>query len=85
MITYLPNRRRLPARYAAVLLPLVLSTLMTCIVSGISTLKNVGLSDSFVRAWMSAWGVSWLIGFPALLLVLPIVRAVVGLVVEPEG
>lgn len=37
------KRGRLPARYAAVLTPLVLSLLMTFIVSFISTLKSLGL------------------------------------------
>lgn len=34
-------------------------------------------------AWMGAWGVSWLVAFPALLLLLPVVRRIVALVVEP--
>ena len=37
------QRRKLPARYAAILSPLVLSLLMTFIVSFISTLKSLGL------------------------------------------
>ena len=34
--------RRLPARFAGVVMPFVLAILMTFIVSGISTLKSVG-------------------------------------------
>ena len=75
--------RRLPARFAGVVMPFVLSILMTFIVSGISTLKSVGAAPAMPAAWMGAWGVSWLIAFPALLVLLPIVRRIVGLVVEP--
>ena len=75
--------RRLPARFAGVVMPFVLSILMTFIVSGISTLKSVGATPDMPAAWMGAWGVSWLVAFPALLLLLPVVRRIVALVVEP--
>lgn len=74
--------RRLPARHAAVIQPLALSIVMTCVVSAISTLRIMGLTSSYPAAWMQAWGLSWLIAFPVLLLVLPLVRRIVGLIVE---
>ena len=77
------RRRKLPARYAAVISPLVLSLLMTFIVSLISTLKSLGLHPSMPGIWMVAWGLSWLVAFPTLLVVLPIVRRIVGMVCEP--
>ena len=75
--------RRLPARFAGLVMPLVLSIMMTFLVSGISTLKSVGATPDMPAAWMGAWGVSWLAAFPALLLLLPVVRRIVALVVEP--
>jgi hypothetical protein len=75
--------RRLPARYSAVLMPFLLSILMSGIVSFIATLKTVGLAGELVALWLGAWRVSWLIAFPALLLVLPIVRRIVAILVEP--
>ena len=65
---------KLPARYAAFVMPLLLSIFMTAIVSLVSTLRSVGLVDGVVTLWLGAWGMSWLIGFPTLLLVLPVVR-----------
>ena len=59
----------------------VLSVIMTFVVSGISTLRSVGLSPGFAATWMAAWGLSWLVAFPTLLLVLPLVRRIVGLIV----
>lgn len=70
------RRARLPARYYGIVLPLILSFLMTCVVSLISTLKSVGLIDGFVALWLGAWGLSWLVAFPLLLVVLPAARAV---------
>ena len=78
--------RRLPARYAALVTPLVLSLLMTLVVSAIATARSLGLTPDFPVVWMSAWGLSWLVAFPTLLLILPLVRRIVGLVVEaPKG
>ncbi|MCD2174647.1 DUF2798 domain-containing protein [Rhizobium sp. C4] len=76
---------KLPARYAAFVMPLFLSIVMTFVVSAISTLKSLGFNGSFLTTWPVAWGLSWLVAFPTLLLVLPIVRWLVGLVVEAPG
>lgn len=75
--------RRLPPRYAALVMPLVLSILMSLIVSGVSTLKSLGIGAAFLSTWPIAWFLSWLVAFPTLLAVLPLVRRIVGLVVEP--
>jgi hypothetical protein len=53
--------KKLPARYGAFLTPLVISVLMSCIVSGVSTAKSLGFVESFLAAWMSAWMASWLV------------------------
>jgi hypothetical protein len=75
-------RKKLPARYAAILTPLVLSVLMTFVVSAISTLKSLGPTPAFVTTWPAAWAISWLAAFPTLLVVLPLVRRIVALAVE---
>ncbi len=75
--------RRIPARYAGLVMPLLLSIIMTCVVSMISTLHGTGLAPHFLQLWLGAWGLSWLIAFPTLLLVLPLVRKLTQLLVEP--
>jgi hypothetical protein len=76
---------RLPPRYAAFVMPLVLSILMSLIVSGVSTLKSLGMGAAFLSTWPVAWFLSWLVAFPTLLVVLPLVRRIVGLMVEPAA
>jgi hypothetical protein len=73
---------KLPARYAALVMPLLLSLLMTFVVSLISTLRSIGLAPDFPMIWLSAWGLSWLVAFPTLLLVLPLVRRLTAALVE---
>jgi hypothetical protein len=75
--------RKLPARYGSVVMPFLLSVLMTCIISFISTLRGVGWSAGVIHLWLGSWAVSWLIGFPVLLLVLPLVRRLTSLLVAP--
>jgi hypothetical protein len=75
--------RRLPARYAGILMPLILSIFMSAIVSFIATLKTAGLHAGLMTLWLGAWSLSWLIAFPTLLLVLPVVRWIVTMLVEP--
>lgn len=76
-------RQKLPARYNAIAVPLLLSLTMTCIVSGIATVNSIGLPDGFIAKWMQAWLYSWLVAFPIMLFVLPVVRRIVALFVEP--
>ena len=78
----MPASRKLPARYAAVVMPFFLSVIMTCIVSLISTLHSVGLSRGVLMLWMTAWGLSWIIAFPTLMLLLPLVRRLTAMVVQ---
>ncbi|MCW5689655.1 MAG: DUF2798 domain-containing protein [Pseudolabrys sp.] len=73
---------RLPPRYAAFVMPFVLSILMSLIVSGVATLRSLGFSPDYFAVWPMAWFLSWLVAFPTLLLVLPLVRRIVGLVVQ---
>ncbi|RNF83241.1 DUF2798 domain-containing protein [Montanilutibacter psychrotolerans] len=73
---------KLPARYASLVVPLLLSVFMTCIVSLISTFKGIGADPHFMRVWLGAWLISWAVAFPTLLLVLPVVRKVTAALVE---
>jgi len=80
-----PAFRRLPARYAGVVMPFILSVMMTFVVSAISTVKALGFTAEFLWTWPSSWAVSWLVAFPTLLLVLPLVRRLVAILVAPPG
>lgn len=76
----------IPARFAPILFGLLLSGLMSLIVSAVATFRAVGLPDGFVGMWMQAWAPSWLIAFPTVLVVAPLVRRLVGvLVAQPRG
>ncbi|MBK9572653.1 MAG: DUF2798 domain-containing protein [Rhodoferax sp.] len=73
---------KIPARYTHLVMPLLLSFFMTFLVSLISTVRSLGLVDGLFQVWMGAWLLSWMVAFPALLLVQPLVRRIMGLIVE---
>jgi Protein of unknown function (DUF2798) len=74
--------KKLAHRHAAWVMPLLLTLFMTCVVSLISTYKALGVVPHFGRAWMAAWGWSWLVAFPAVLVVLPLVRRLTAVLVD---
>jgi len=78
-----PRFRKLPAKAAYVLTPMILSFLMSGIVASIATLRAVGLSPDLSEKILHAWMLSYPVAFPTAMLVLPLVRRIVGLLVEP--
>ncbi len=77
------RRRKLPNRYANVLLPLILSIVMTFVITIIATLQSIGLAPGVIDIWLRSWGASWLVAFPTILVVLPLARRLVAFLVEP--
>lgn len=68
----------IPARLAPIAFGLILSGLMSFIVSGIATLRALGLPSDFMAQWLGAWAASWMVAFPAVLVVAPLTRRLVG-------
>ena len=73
---------RLPARYAPIVMPFLLSMLMTALVSLISTARSVGIAPELLRLWPGNRALSWPVAFPVTLVVLPIVRRLTAALVE---
>lgn len=64
-------------RFAPYLFGFFLSGFMSFMVSGLSTLRALGLADHFVAIWIGNWLISWAISFPVVLVVAPVVRRIV--------
>ncbi|WP_173912551.1 DUF2798 domain-containing protein [Acinetobacter sp. Marseille-Q1618] len=76
------NIPKLPGKYAAWILPLFLSGLMSGIISFINTVKNLGWIENLFSIFFSAWMMSWLVAYPIILIILPIVKKITGLFVD---
>ncbi len=75
---------RLPTKFAPLLFGFILSGLMSLLVAGISTYRNLGWSPGFPSLWAQAWLTAWAIAFPTVLLVAPLTRRLVAACVR-EG
>lgn len=71
----------IPQKYGPMLFGLILSGLMSLLVSGISTLRAVGITDGVLSLWATAWLTAWLIAFPTVMLVAPFTRKLVSTLV----
>ena len=61
-------------------MPMLLSMFMSGLVSLVVTIKMHEASQSLMTSWIGAWGSSWVIAYPSLLIVLPLVKRVVALI-----
>lgn len=68
----------IPARFAPYLFGLILSGMMSCIVSGIATVRAMGLTAGLLPVWMTSWLFSWAVAFPTVLVVAPLTRRIVA-------
>ena len=75
----------IPAKFGPFLFGFILSGLMSLVVSGISTLRAVGLVAHFGTLWTSAWLTAWLFAFPIVLVAAPVARRLVQRLVSPPA
>jgi Protein of unknown function (DUF2798) len=69
---------KLPKQFAPILTGFLLSGLMTLIIAVVATFRNVGLTEDFVTKWLAAYVNGWVISFPTVLVVAPLVRKLVA-------
>jgi hypothetical protein len=50
--------------------------------SFVITLFNVGLIDGILIKWLKAWGFAFMVAFPTVLIIGPIVRRLVALLID---
>ena len=76
---------KLSAKWATIVMPFILSCLMSGIISLINMLRNLGWIDGFITLWFHNWMISWAIAFPIVVTLLPFVRKFTGLLVDMSG
>ena len=70
----------IPARFAPLTFSFFLSGMMSFIITGVATLRAIGLSADIFHLWITAWPISWLIAFPAVTIVAPVARRLSAMV-----
>tara|TARA_Y100001951_G_scaffold26950_1_gene20897 strand:- start:23517 stop:23711 length:195 start_codon:yes stop_codon:yes gene_type:complete len=59
-----------------------MSLIMSGVMSLFISLINVGFIDGIFCLWMKAWGMAFIVAFPCVVVVNPLVRRLVWLVVD---
>lgn len=67
----------IPARYAQIAFGLIMSGIMSFVISGISTVRSLGMSMDAVVTWLTGWPVSWALAFPIVAVVAPLSQRIV--------
>ena len=67
----------IPQRFEFLVFGFLLSGFMSCLVTLIASVLTVGLEPGLFGIWMENWFSSWLVAFPAVLVVAPLVRRIV--------
>ena len=57
---------------------------MAMLMSGVRTALFTGINEQFFTQWLRAFIHAWPIAFPAILIVAPIVRKIVGAIIEND-
>jgi len=69
---------RIPVRFAPILFSALLSAIMVCVVSAFVLLISQGVHAGFVGHWVRSCLTTWPVAFPAVAVVAPLVRKMVG-------
>lgn len=71
-------------KYEHYLFGFLMSIKMSIIMSGVITYINLGLANHFAALWFNAWWRAFIVAFPTILLVGPVVRRSVRLLLIKE-
>ena len=71
-------------KYQPIVFAFFMALLMSCVMSLVISIFNVGMVDGILRIWLKACGFAFSVAFPIVLLVSPIVRKLVGLVIRQD-
>lgn len=75
----------IPKQYAQFVFYFFMALLMSGLMSLVVTAINIGIAPNLISAWFKAWIVGFLAALPAIMIVTPAVRKIVGhLIVESD-
>lgn len=68
----------IPKKHEMILFAFLMSLFMSGFMSLIITYINLGFVDSFIIIWLEAYWKAFLIAFPTIIIVVPLVKKAVG-------
>ncbi len=71
-------------KYQRVLFSFFMALLMSGIMSFSISVLNIGLIEGLVLIWLKSWGFSFVVAFPVVFIIAPIVTILVGRLIKHE-
>ena len=69
-------------KYQNILFAFFMALFMSCIMSIVICLHNFGFVENILFIWLKSWGFAFVVAFPTVSVVAPIVRKIVGKIVS---
>ena len=76
------DKRLIPRKYTPYVFAFFMALLMSCFMSFVISVLNVGLDDEIISIWLKAWGYAFTVAFPTVIIISPVVRKLVKLLVD---
>jgi hypothetical protein len=74
---------RIPRRYVPLTYGVIQAAITTGVASAIATFQTAGLDWAALTSWLWAWGISWLMMLPVVVLVAPFIQRLVMSMAQP--
>lgn len=71
-------------KYQHIVFAFFMASLMSCLMSFIISIFNMGFVDHIFTLWLKAWAFSFCVAFPSVIVVAPIVRRLVNMTLKQE-
>ncbi|MFY0700264.1 MAG: DUF2798 domain-containing protein [Bermanella sp.] len=71
-------------KYHKLVFSFFMSLMMSCIMSLVISVFNVGLVDNIVAIWLKAWSFAFVVAFPTIFIISPLVHKLVSIVLHEE-
>lgn len=70
------------AKYQRLVYAFFMVVAMTCIMSFVITVHNVGFIPNLLQVWLKAWGFAFIVAFPTVLFLAPVMQKLVAKLVK---
>ncbi|MDF2178795.1 DUF2798 domain-containing protein [Aliiglaciecola sp. CAU 1673] len=72
----------IPQKYTQYVFSFFMALIMSCIMSFVITLFNMGLVEGILMIWLKAWVFAFAVALPTIVVITPLVRLSVSFVVK---
>ncbi len=76
--------QKLPQKYYNVTFSFLMAFIMSALMSFVVTSYNLGFSDDLLIRWLKAWRFAFIVAFPILLVVAPVVRKFTAQLIQQD-